>query len=314
MKRLLALAASMLLAFVLFNQVALAADPVNPSLQHTGRVLISTEGDVTVPAGDHADAVIVVNGTATIAGEVNAIVVVDGAVEMAGGRTESIVAVRSPVTIGAGSVVLGDVMKLDSVVTRTGDGLISGSVRDIGIELAGIGFFIGPALILMFVGFLVAAIAAALLLAALAARQVRAAEAIISREPIQTLGVALAGIFLPIFLVAALFVSIVGAPLGVGILLGLWPLAAFLGYLVAGIWIGDWVLARTSSGSVRERPYLAAVIGILVLQVLGIIPFVTMIASLFGYGAVLLLAFRTIRGDPLPAAPVRQQAPAALAG
>jgi hypothetical protein len=93
----------------------------------------------------------------------------------------------------------------------------------------------------------------------------------------------------------------------------LWPLAAFLGYLVAGIWIGDWVLARTSPETIRERPYLAAVVGILILEVLGLLPFLPMIASLFGFGAVLLLAWRTLRSGSIPAAATRQPAPAPMA-
>ena len=47
---------------------------------------------------------------------------------------------------------------------------------------------------------------------------------------------------------------------------------------------------------VRERPYLAAVVGFVVLQVLGIVPFVAAIASLFGFGAVMLIAWRSFRG------------------
>jgi hypothetical protein len=306
MKRLFAVAASMLLAFLVFSPVVFAADP---SLPHNGRVLISTGGDVTVPAGEHADAVIVVKGTATIDGEVNTIVVVDGAANLTGARTESVIAVRSPVTIGPGTVVLGDVMKVDSVVTRVGDGAIGGAVRDLAADIAGIGWFVGPAMIMAYAGFALAAIAAGLLLAGLAARQVRAAEALISHQPVQTLVAALAGVFLPIFLVTMLVVTIVGAPLGIGILLGLWPLAAFIGYLVAGIWIGDWVLARTTPGTTRERPYLAAVVGLLILELLGILPFIPMIATLFGFGAVLLLAWGTFRGGAMPTAPIRQPAP-----
>src|SRR5580765_5027142 len=96
MKRGFAVAASLLLAFLIFSPVVLAADP---SLLHNGRVVISTAGDVTIPSGEHADAVIVVNGTATIAGEVNTVVVVDGAATLSGARTETVIAIRSPVTI-----------------------------------------------------------------------------------------------------------------------------------------------------------------------------------------------------------------------
>jgi sorbitol-specific phosphotransferase system component IIBC len=74
-------------------------------------------------------------------------------------------------------------------------------------------------------------------------------------------------------------------------------LAAFIGYLVAGIAIGDWIVGRLSPAVSRERPYLAAVVGLVVLELVGILPLVSAIATLFGYGAVLLLAWRTLRAD-----------------
>ena len=67
---------------------------------------------------------------------------------------------------------------------------------------------------------------------------------------------------------------------------------------MAGIAIGDWIVGRLSPGVTRERPYLAAVVGLLVLELVGIVPLVSGIATLFGYGAVLLLAWRTLRSQP----------------
>jgi hypothetical protein len=310
MKRILAATTALLLVFLFIVPTAFAA---GPALPHNGRTIFSTEGDVTVPAGEHYDLVFVVNGTATVAGDVNTIVVIDGSANVTGARTESVVAVRSPVTLGAGTVVLGDVMKLDSEITRLGDAQVQGGIRDIGVDFAGIGFLVGPAVLLLYVGFAIAAIAAGLLLAGIAARQVRAAEQVISREPVQALLVGIVGVFLPILVAVTLFVTIVGAPLAVGILIGLWPLAAFIGYLVAGIWIGDWILRRTSPTRSSERPYLAAVIGLILLEVIGIWPFLPMIASLFGYGAVLLLAWRTLRSRGASPASYPQTAPAPLA-
>jgi hypothetical protein len=310
MRRILVLPVLLLVAWLVFVPSTLAVDPTLP---HNGRVIVSTQGDVNVPAGEHVDAVVVVGGTATIAGEVNSVFVVDGNANLTGARIESVVAVRSPVTVGPGTVVLGDVMKLDSIVTRIGDAQIEGGIRDIGVDVAGVGFFLGPAVVLMYVGFAIAAIAAGLLLAGIAARQVRAAEQVISREPVQVLLVGILGLFLPILVAIALFVTIVGAPLGVGILIGLWPLAAFIGYLVAGIWIGDWILRRMSAAQTRERPYFAAVIGLIVLEVVGIWPFLPMIATLFGYGAVFLLAWRTLRWRGLETPALSNRAPAPLA-
>jgi hypothetical protein len=292
MKRVVFAAASLLAAFLFVAPVALAADP---SMPHSGRVLISTAGDVSLPAGDEADVVVVVNGTAAIAGRVTTVVVIDGVLNLEGATAETVVAVRSPVNMATGTVVLGDVMKLDSLVSKTGNAAVNGNIRDMGADLAGLGFFLAPLFFLLYIGFAIAAIVGGLVLAALAARQVRAAEGLISHEPGQVVVAAVIGIFLPIIVIAGLFVTVIGAPLAVALLLGVWPVLALLGYLVAGIWIGDFILLRTSASGVAERPYLAAVIGLVVLEVCGIFPPVSMIASFLGYGAVLLLAWRVFR-------------------
>jgi hypothetical protein len=56
------------------------------------------------------------------------------------------------------------------------------------------------------------------------------------------------------------------------------------------------ILAQTSPGVVRERPYLAALLGLAVLAVIGIIPVVGGIVIFVGFGAVVLLMWRTLRG------------------
>jgi hypothetical protein len=293
MKRLVGIVAGTAIALLLLVPVVLAASP----LPHTGRVLVSVGGDVTLPAGEHADVVVVTDGTATILGEANTVVVVNGTAIFSGARAEDVVAVRGDVRLGTGTVILNDVRTLDATVTRTGDAVVAGSVRDMSIDMVGIAAVIGPALFLLYLGFALATIVAGLGLAGLAARQVRAAETLISEEPGLTIVAGLAGLILPPLVAVIAIVTIVGTPLGLGILLGVWPLAAFLGYLVAGTWIGEWILRLTSPGTHRERPYLAAVVGLLVLEVVTVVPLIGALASFVGFGAVILLAWRTFRGD-----------------
>jgi hypothetical protein len=309
--RLLRGAAVALLALALFVPAVLAA-----SLPHNGRVLISTGGDVAIPAGEHADVVVVVNGTATIEGEVNTIVAIDGAATLAGARTETVVAVRSPVELGPDTVVLGDVMALDAAVHQTGNAVIQGSVTDLATVLIGIGAVLAPALMLLWIGMGLATVIAGLLVAGLASRQVRDAELLISREPVQTIGIGILGVIAVPVVAFVLIATVIGAPLGVGILFAILPLAAFVGYIVGAIWIGEWVLAQTSSRQVHEKPYLAAVIGVLVLAAVAIVPIlgiVSVIASLFGFGAVIRLASRALRSPtttpPMPVGPVSAPSP-----
>jgi hypothetical protein len=294
MRRIVAIAGAMLVVLLLLVPVALAAD----ALPHSGRVLISTQGDVTIPANEQADFVMVVDGTATIAGEVNTIVVVNGTANLTGAQTETIVAISSPVNLGDGTVVLGDVMTVDSLVQQAGTAEVMGQVKDMQASLIALGVVLAPALILVWIGFGLAVIAAGLLLAGIAGRQVRAAEALISREPVLTFATGIVGMVVIPLAAFVLIATLIGAALGVGILIAFWPLVAFVGYLVAGIWIGDWVLQQRRPVVSRERPYLAAVIGLLILQALGLVPVLGIVAglvSLFGFGAVLLLAWRTLR-------------------
>jgi hypothetical protein len=307
MRRIVGIAGAMLIVLFTMVPAVLAAE-----MPRDGWVLWSTGGDVSVAASEHADAVIVIDGTATIAGEVNALVVVSGRAELTGATVESLVAISSQVNIGAGTTVLGDVRYLDSTVTQAPDAQVAGTVSDFTGDLAVFGAVLVSAFFLLWLGFVLAAVVAALVLAALAARQVRAAEAIISREPGVALVAGIAGTFLPLLLIIALFVTVVGAPLGFAILFGVWPFLAFVGYLVAAIWVGDWILARTSPGVHRERPYLASVIGMVVLGILNIVPFVAMLATLFGYGAVLALAWRIFRAPTVGATATPTTTPAPM--
>jgi hypothetical protein len=294
MRPLFGVAAATILALLLLVPVALAADP----LPHNGRVLLSGGGDITLPAGEHADAVIVVNGTATILGEANTVVAIDGAARLLGAHVETVVAVRSPIEIGPDTVVQGDVMTYDSLVHQTGNAEVTGEVKDVASFLVGAGLVLAPALFLLWIGFGLAGIAAGLLLAAIAGRQVRDAEELISREPGRTILTGLVGLIAIPIVSVLLIITVVGAPLGLGILLMGWPLVALVGYLVAGIWIGHWVLRQSGRDREASRPFVAAAVGVLVLEALAIVPVLSIVvglASLFGFGAVIRLSLRTIR-------------------
>ncbi len=303
MKRLIVILSAALLVFLTMVPAVLAEDAGH---ERDGHVLFSIGGDLTVPVGERADAVIVIGGTATIAGQVDTVVAIDGRAELEGARTDTVVAIGAPVVLAGDTIVTGDVMTLGSAVTQEAGVRVDGTVNDMWPGIAATAAFLVPALFLLFVGLAVAAIAGGLLLAGLAPRQVRAAGELIRHETLATIAVGLLGLIVPIVLLLVLTVTVVGAPLAFGIAFGLWPLVATLGYLVAGILIGEWILGRTSPGVVRERPYLAAVIGLLVLQVLSLVPLVGAFASFLGYGAVLLLAWRTLRSGTA-AAPLSSQ-------
>ena len=304
MRRFAALAGATLLGVALGAPAVLAAEP---ELPHSGRVLMAFGGDIDVPAGEQADVVLVGQGDALVAGTVNAVVVLDGALVLRDATVESVVIVGGSVALEGSTVVRGDIRSIDSTVDQGESAVIGGTIRGVDAELLMMGAFLVPALFLLALGFALATILAGLVLVALASRQVRAAERLIVREPGQVFVVGLlSAIFLPIAAIIAI-VTVVGAPLGFSLLLAVLPALAFVGYLVAGIFVGEQLLGNRAQDDPSARPYKAAVVGIVVLQAVGLIPglgaLATGVASLFGLGAVLILAWRTMRGTG-SAAPV----------
>lgn len=294
MKKLLVLITAVLLALGMAG-IAMAADG---DLPHTGRVIVVTGGDVEIGADEQADAVIVVSGDAHIAGTVNTLFVVDGTATVTSATLETVGIVNGTVELSTGTTVTGDVLQLNSTVDRADGVEIGGAVKDIAGDVAGFAVFIGFAALAIWIGFGIATIGVGLLVAGLAARQARSATTLISREPGTTFLVGLLAVIVTPIVAGLAIATIIGMPVGLGLLLVIWPAAAFIGYIVAAIWLGEWLLGRRDA--VRaERPYAAATVGLLAAFVLGLIPIVTALLSIFGLGAVVLAAWRTLRGSPM---------------
>jgi hypothetical protein len=276
----------------------LATDPnLGPEgLSTTGRVVFVVGGDVDVPAGDEADVVVVIQGDARIGGTVDSLVLVDGSAALTGATVGSVVLVSGTLELGAGTTVLGDVSQVNGTIVQAG-GAVTGETRDLALGFATLGLFVGAIALVVWVGVGVATLLLALLLASFAGQQVRKTTYLIGREPamVTLLGV---GSVVVIPIVAALaMATLIGIPVGLGILLVAWPALAFVGYLVGAIAIGEWLLSRRAGHVPAPRPHADAVVGLIVAFLLGIIPFVTAIISLVGTGAVIRAAWYTWRGD-----------------
>lgn len=291
MKRLIPLIAALTLAFAV-GAPALAADPETPA---EGPVHFIVDGDYTLAAGDEALSIIVIQGDALVEGTARDLTVLGGTATLRG-TVQTLTIVDGRAELEAGSRVLGDVVQLNGVVNRTADAFVGGSVTSLGESLAWMGVWLGGALILFWIGTALMLLLAGLALAAFAARQVRAAEAVISRDPLKAFVVGLLMIFVPPLLIVALALTIVGLPLALSLLLLIWPTLAFVGYLVAAIWLGEWLLARAGRTQPAERPYLGAFLGLIVAGVLGLIPIVGAVISIFGLGAVTVAGWRVLVG------------------
>ena len=281
---------SVLMLLALLAPVALAAGPVTS----TGSVVVSVNGTMDLPAGTSVNTVVVVDGTATISGDAKTVVVVDGTATMAGATVDELIVVGGRVDLLAGTSV-GDVSTWRGTVTQDPAATVSGSTTSFETDLAALAILLVPLVLAFTVGMAIAAIVAALVVAAFASRQVREAEAQITRRPGHSLLAGIAGtVVLPI-IGGLLILSVIGAPIGFALLFGILPVLAFVGWLVAAIWVGEWLLERSRGERETGRPYRAAVLGVIVLAIASILPFVSTIATLFGVGALLLVGWRILR-------------------
>jgi hypothetical protein len=285
-----------LLALLMLVPVAAAAD----FSDGTERIVISGGTDITLTSSQTVDVFVVYNGHARIEGSARTIFVVNGTVDLVAGHAAGIVAIRSHVTIDGASSVTGDIRTADSTVASAAGASVGGRIREVGPDVVGNWASAGGILFIIYLAFAISAIAGGLLLAGVAARQVRAATTAMTREPVQVVGASLIGL-VAVFTIAILaMVTVVGIPFGLGLLMLVLPVLLIAGYLVAGIWVGELVVARMARTTERKRPYLAALVGLAIVGVVGIIPVIGGLVSLAGFGAILLLMWRALRRDSGP--------------
>jgi hypothetical protein len=294
MNRLIGIAGAMLFALLIIVPVTLGASPSDRG----ERFVLAGGTDVTLAADQSVEVFVVYNGHARIEGNATAIFVVNGTVDLVGAHANGLVTINSQVSIDGASAISGDVRAYDSTVTGATPTTVSGSIRQVGPDMLLNGPNIASILFWIYVAFAVSTIAAGVLLAAVAGRQVRAATALITTEPAMVVGSAFLGVFGLLTLGIMALVTVVGIPFGLGVLAILFPAMFVIGYLVAGTWIGEMILGQSSPRVVRDRPILAAVVGLTAVGLVSIVPGVGGLASFVGFGAVFLLCWRAGRGVP----------------
>jgi hypothetical protein len=285
---------------------ALAQDGTATTSIDDGRVRIAVDGDLTLPAGDTADVVVVLRGDARIEGSAAVVAVIEGSLTLTSGSVADRVAiVRGTADLQAGSTVTHDVLELDSTVTVDPAATVGGEVRSMAFDLAGVGVALGVLGLIAWGAFALLTWVAGLALAAFGSRQVRSAEWLISREPLKTFVAGIAMVIVPPIVAVVLMATVVLLPVGLALLLIVWPVLAFLGWLVGATWIGDWILRTAGRDRPERRPYLAVTIGLVVATLASLIPLVGAVISLFGTGAVALAGWRMLRSpETPPVAPV----------
>jgi hypothetical protein len=271
----------------------------------SGSFLVGIENDVDVGAGESADGILIIDGTATVEGDVSNIAAFDADVVITGSSAmvEGILTVGGTLTVDDGATV-ENITYVDSEITLGETAVVDpDNVVDATVEIAGAFAWIAAALLLLWIGIwigtAIALLAASLLTVAFGTSQLRRAAFNIGNDILKTLVAGFLMVVVPWLLIVVLGITIVGLPLAIGLAV-VWLFVAFLGYLTVGLWIGERILSRARTA---ERPYGAAFLGVLILMLLSWVPLVTPVALWFGLGAVSLAGWRVLRGGGVPPVP-----------
>jgi hypothetical protein len=259
---------------------ALAADaPPDDRIVVTGSVLVdrgeTVPGDVFVADGD-----ILVRGTVK-----GSVVALNGDVTIRGKVGGDVVAVAGLATLGRAARVSGDLEYLDKKPVLAPGAKVSGKVK----KFDG-GSFKGTfatAAIIIWAAFSVSMLLLGILLLLLAPRAADAVGRTVKHHKGMAIGVGIAAFILLPILAGLLSITVIGTPLGIILLLLLIPLFA-IAYVTSGFAIGRLII--------KGARILALIVGLLILCLLTLVPFlgalVGLLAVIFGLGVLFTTLFR----------------------
>ncbi|MGH2806310.1 MAG: hypothetical protein ACRDKT_03445 [Actinomycetota bacterium] len=279
--------------------VLLVASPAFAADGSKDEAIVIFNGDVRVGTADAAGDVVAFNGSITIDGDVDGnVVALNGPIEVAGDVTGDVVALNGRIRVAEDATIGGNVQGRFAPIIEDGAS-VDGNVGTIDIDafdVAGDIVDIGLWLAISF-STLVLAFGLVLFLP-------RASDQIASmsggRAP-AAIGWGLA-LFIGIPIVGALFAAtLIGLPLGVGLLLLIAPLYA-IGYTIAA-----YVLGRSIVRPPGSR-YLAALVGVAIMRGVALLPVLGGLtwfgATVFGLGIIVVATAaarpRAASGMPAP--------------
>lgn len=302
------------LAFVaLVALLPITAFAADPSGRDEGGFIFRANGDYHLPGGEGVNNVIVAGGNAYIDGTVHTnLIVLNGDAVVTGTVGGELTVVRGTLTL-MGSADVNKVTLVRSELVRANAATVRGDINR-STDLATRGWWVFFGLVVV-VGMTLAVLASGVIFAAVGGRQLTTLAESMGTHPGQTI---LAGfitaIGLPIVGVV-LLITLVGIPLGLGVLFMLLPALAFLGYIVAGAWLGLLILNRGKTAP--AHPFGEVLLGLFLLQIAFAIPGLGFVAfpllSLWGTGAIAYRAWtglrRTAATPATPPAPVAPTTP-----
>jgi hypothetical protein len=250
-------------------------------------------GDVTVPRGETAGDIVVVDGSVRIDGRVTGdVVAVSAPVRINGPVEGDVVGVAERVFIGPGGRVSGDLSYGDKKPVITVPGAVGGKTEKLDFDefISPFGTFL--AWIALWLAMSVSTLLLGLALLWLAPRSLEAALEVARTSTGAAIGIGLAVFFGLPAVAVLLMITILGLPLGIALLLALLPIYA-IGYTTSAYLLGR-AIVKPPTGR-----FLAFLAGWGILRVIALVPGLGALAwfgaTVFGLGALTVALWRSRR-------------------
>jgi hypothetical protein len=284
--------------------LALLLTPVRALAQgNQDDVYVRVNGTVDLTAGESVDTLVAVDSEARVAGTVrDTLVIVNQTATVSGDVGRDAIVANGTLRLEPTARIGGDVVLINGELIQADGAAIGGRIVErsgasIGAELrrvtAAVSFIAWLGMTLLFA-------VVAVGWAAVGGRQLSGVAGLLGARP--GLAAGAAAIFWiivvpPVAVVA--FVTVIGIPIGITLLLIVLPLLWGLGYVTTGTRLGFFVADLRRSTPNLAHPYLESILGVVIFQLIGLVPIVggivIAVAGLFGAGAILMHAWRRAR-------------------
>jgi hypothetical protein len=264
-------------------------------------VYVRVNGTVDLAAGESVDTLVAVNSEAQVAGTVReTLVIVNRTATVSGDVGRDAIVANGTLRLEPTARIGGDVVLINGQLDQADGAEIAGSVVErsgagMGAEFrrvtAAVSFVVWLGVTLLFV-------VVALGWAAVAGRQLSDIAGLLGARPgLAAVAAVIFWIVVPVVAVIAFF-TVIGIPIGIALLVIVLPLLWGLGYVLTSTRLGFFLADLRRTTPDLAHPYLEAVLGVVILQLIGLIPIVggivVALAGLFGAGAIVVLAWRRI--------------------
>ena len=290
----------MSLVALIATTLALLLAPVTALAQEKkDDVYVRVNGTVDLAADESVDTLVAVNSESRVAGTVrDTLVIVNQTATVSGDVGRDAIVANSTLRLEPTANIGGDVVLINGQLDQADGATIAGNVVERSGAMIGAEFNRATAAIsfIAWLGMTLLFIVVALGWAAVGGRQLSDVAGLLGARPgLAALAAVIFWIVVPIVAIMAFF-TVIGIPIGITLLLVVLPLLWGLGYVTTGTRLGFFLADLRHTTPNLAHPYLEAVLGVVIFQLIGLIPIVGGIvvglAGLFGAGAIVVNLWR----------------------